>query len=393
MLTIESATRASATESAAVETAIRDSRAYLCYECGKCTSHCPISRFDPGFSPRQTMTQVAQGKAVEILQDPNLWSCLTCSMCETYCPHDVHYSEFTRQMRSAADGSSCGGWCSHGGALQSWMRMMTSPDLKQNRLDWIDEDLRVSEKGEYLYFVGCLPYFDAFFSDIEAASLDIARSTVRLLNAMGIEPVVLPDERCCGHDLLWEGDVDSFEKLGAQNIEQIRASGATKVIASCAECTRTLQMDYPEHFGKLDVEVVHLSELVAEAIESGELKLRGTDATVTYQDPCRLGRHLGVYDAPREVINRIPGVTLQEMTKNRKNAVCCGTSAWTNCDRHSKQIQQDRLNSARNTGADILVTACPKCAIHYKCTMSGNGSNEGPGIQIEDLGVLAARAL
>ena len=375
----------------AIKTVIEHTRASLCYECGKCAAHCPIARFNSDYSPRRTMTEVVQGHAEDLFQNGMVWPCLTCGLCESYCPSNVAYSDFMKKMRGLSD-VSCDS-CSHGGGLQSLMRGMASSELVQNRLDWITEDLQVSEKGEWLYFVGCLPYFDVFFSNLNAASLKIAQSTVRILNALDIQPVVLADERCCGHDLLWEGDVENFEQLAARNLEAIKKSGAKKIVVSCAECARTLRMDYQTYLGKLDFEVVHLTELLAEKIDAGQFSPRGLDRKVTYQDPCRLGRHLGVYDAPRKVMANIPGVELVEMPKNGKDSVCCGTSAWTHCDVHSKQIQTDRLKSASETGADVLVTTCPKCAIHFRCALSDNGMSNDVPIEIEDLEVIVAEAL
>jgi len=377
----------------AVKAAVDRSQAYLCYECGKCTSHCPLSRFDPDYSPRRTVGQVIQGELETLIHSGQLWSCLTCGQCRLYCLSDVRYIEFIRDLRVVAHEQGRQGWCSHAGALQSLMKMMASPDLRQNRLDWVVDDLEIAEEGEYLYFVGCLPYFDRFFADIGAESLKIARSAVRIFNALGIKPVLMKNERCCGHDLLWEGDVASFGALARQNLAEIEKSGVRRIITSCAECARTLALDYPAHFGQLGFEVMHLSEFLAERVASGDLELKGLDRAVAYQDPCRLGRHLGIYDAPRKVMASIPGMQVVEMPRNRKNAVCCGTSAWVHCDLHAKQIQIDRLKSARETGAQVLVTACPKCAIHFQCALSGKGEAEDVRIEIEDLGVLVAEAL
>jgi Fe-S oxidoreductase len=378
----------------AIKAAIKTSKAYLCYECGKCTSKCPIAQFAPEYSPRRTVGRVLRGEEQDLMQNGQLWSCLTCAKCNVYCPSDVDYVGFMKEMRTVAHECGLQGWCSHGGALHSMMKVMTSPDLTQNRLDWVTADMRIAEEGEYLYFVGCLPYFDVFFAEFGVKSLETAKSTVRILNALGIEPVLMKNERCCGHDLLWEGDVENFMKLAELNLAEMKKSGVKKIITNCSECTRTLRKDYPERFGKLDFEVLHLSELLAEKISDGGLELKPNEKVVTYQDPCRLGRHLGTYDAPRSVMASIPGVELREMSKNRKNSVCCGTSAWTNCDRHSKQIQIDRLKSARSTGADVLVTTCPKCEIHFRCALSGNGVVEDEArIEIEDLAVLVAEAL
>jgi len=114
---------------------------------------------------------------------------------------------------------------------------------------------------------------------------------------------------------------------------------------------------------------------------------------VTYQDPCRLGRLSGIYEEPRQVMNAVPGLELAEMGKNRKSAICCGTSGWMNCGTCSKQIQVNRLTEAKKTGADMLVTACPKCQIHFACALKDEDVPAEARIPMKDLAVLVAEQL
>ncbi len=372
---------------------IKKTRAYLCLDCGKCTAICPVSRVNKGYSPRKLLTKALMSSNENVLNDSTLWTCLTCMMCQQRCPSDIDYVQFTKLVRADANSDGQEAKCSHGGALQSLMKIMTAPELKQNRLEWIGSDLKTSDKSEYLYFVGCLPYFDVFFTDIKANSLDSARSTLKILNAFGIEPQVLPNERCCGHDLLWMGDVDNFKRLAEHNINQIRKSGAKKIITSCPECLVSLKLDYPEYFGKMDFEVMHISELIADELSKNKMKLNKVEKKITYQDPCRLGRFLGIYDPPRKVMNSVPGVEFVEMPKSGKNAICCGTSSWVNCDVYSKMIQANRLKEAKNTGAEELITACPKCQIHFSCTQNAEGYPEELKLRIIDLTTLFAEAI
>jgi heterodisulfide reductase subunit D len=389
----------------AIKQIIKNTKAYYCLECGKCTSVCPISRRDPAYSPRLTVERTIWGEGDELLTDALLWSCLTCQHCSTRCPSDVHYVEFIRDLRALARGVGQEGFCSHGEAIQTWMRMMTSPELKQNRLDWLDGDLKVSANSDTVYFVGCLPYYDVLFNKIGAQGVEIARSAVRVLNRLGIEPIILENERCCGHDLLWEGDVADFRKLAGLNIAMLQATGAKRIVTTCPECARTLKVDYPAHVGDLGMEVVHISQLLAGwKLDVGTSppkpalsKVEGLGGIegglkVTYHDPCRLGRHLGVYDAPRQVIEAL-GLELVEMEHSGKNALCCGTSCWTNCGAVNKQIQVDRLREAQATSAELLVTACPKCQIHFKCALDDAQVGEEIGMEIRDLITLVDEAL
>ncbi|PQP33796.1 (Fe-S)-binding protein, partial [Desulfobacteraceae bacterium SEEP-SAG9] len=114
------------------------------------------------------------------------------------------------------------------------------------------------ESGEYFYFVGCLPYFDVTFNYLDLAPLDTAKSILKLLNRMGIEPVISNDERCCGHDALWSGNETIFRELAERNIEVIKSSGAKTVLFSCPEGYVTFKNYYPKYFGELPFEVLHM---------------------------------------------------------------------------------------------------------------------------------------
>jgi Fe-S oxidoreductase len=241
-----------------------------------------------------------------------------------------------------------------------------------------------------MYFVGCLPYFDAVFDELRPDTLDIAKSTVKVLNAAGIRPVVSESERCCGHDLLWSGDVESFRALARQNIKQMKMLGVRKVITSCAECYRTLSRDYKE-LGA-DIEVQHISQAALELVGQGRLKVASSDRKVTLHDACRLGRHSGVYEEPREVLKTI--AQLVEMPRNRVAASCCGVGAFLMCGANSKRIQLERLNEAGGV-AGTLVTECPKCQIHFKCALNDKAiaGPKPPDLEIVDLASLLARSL
>ena len=242
-----------------------------------------------------------------------------------------------------------------------------------------------------LYFVGCLPYYQDFFArDFNFNPISIAVDTVRILNLLGIEPVVLDNERCCGHDLYWLGQHEKFDELGRLNLNQIEESGARTVVTACPECALTLKKLYRERLGDGGFEVKHISELVAENI--GRFRFQPGDMEVTYQDPCRLGRWLGIYDQPRKAMKCIPGIKVLEMPHSRNGAICCGTSNWMNCDAVSRQIQYRRLSEAKSTGAATLVTACPKCQIHFRCAECGDRSVR-VDIEIIDFVSLLARAL
>jgi Fe-S oxidoreductase len=249
-----------------------------------------------------------------------------------------------------------------------------------------------SKKGAVFYWTGCTMYYDAFFPDFGVTTLEGTRASIRLMNGLGIKPVVSPQERCCGHDLLWNGDRKNFELLARHNVKLVADSGAEMLVVSCAECLRTWKLDYEPFFEGRVPRILHISELLAERM--GELKFKGNGARrVTFQDPCRLGRHLGIYDPPRQVLANVPGIELAEMRRSGRGAMCCAGGTWSNCDRFAKQIQVGRLREARATGAEVLVTACPKCQIHFRCAMKDPNLEGDIEIEMRDVAEIVADAL
>lgn len=377
-----------------LEDIIQETKTYYCLECGKCTSVCPVARYDPSFSPRQMIENALLGFGDELLLDKELFSCLTCYTCHQKCPSDIDFPVFVQKARSLAQDNEQHGVCAHSGQLQSLARLMTGPDIKQKRLEWLGKEYRVSENGDVLLWVGCAPYFAPIFEDIEFNALDITRASLKALNSLGIEPRLLANEKCCGHDALWTGDIETFKKLAEYNAAQIKEAGVKKIVFSCPEGYRTFKLDYPNYVD-LGCEVQHISEFLAEKIEQNGVKFKEIKKKVTYQDPCRLGRHLGVYEAPRKVLKSIPGIELVEMKHSGLESICCGTSAFTNCNSYSNMLRAERLCEATETGAELLITACPKCQTHFRCAMTDKGKEHRSTSKIEimDLANLVANAI
>jgi heterodisulfide reductase subunit D len=378
-----------------LEDILQDTKAYYCLECSKCTSICPVAKYDPSYSPRSVIENAMVGLGSENTHDKKLFSCLGCYACSLRCPSDVDYPALMQRMRSLAFDGGEQGCPAHGGFLHSVTRLMARSPYKQRRLEWLTKEYKISDQSDVLYFIGCAPYFDPVFEYLGLRALDVTEASLKIFNRSGVEPMLLPDEKCCGHDALWTGDVETFERLARHNTNLIKEAGVKKIVFSCPEGYRTFKLDYPEHGFDLGCELQHISEFAAEKIEKGELKFREFKKKVTYQDPCRLGRHLGIYSSPRKVLEAIPGIELVEMEKNRECALCCGTSAFTNCDLYSHELRTGRLLEAKATGAEVLVTDCPKCRIHFKCAMNNRGEEKGPDVNIEvvDLANLVASAL
>jgi heterodisulfide reductase subunit D len=352
-----------------------------CLECSNCTGTCPVNRVNPRFSPKQVINRTSMGLGEDFLQSREVWACLGCAQCNTRCPGLIDIAEFNRSFRNRARRSGNLPVESHHGIQQSIARLHRHP-LSQKRTAWAEKTGRFKSTGDYFYFTGCLHYFDITFRYLNISPLDSARSALILLNRIGIEPVISNDEKCCGHDALWGGEEEAFRELALWNLETIKASGAKTVLFSCPEGFSTFKYSYPKYFGALPFEVLHLTEFFSREIPKAGLKLRPSkDGPITYQDPCRLGRQAGIYEEPRELLKLVPGGELVEMERTRENALCCGTSAWTECSSCSKAIQIERLLEAQQTGARTLITACPKCRIHLSCAKLG----EDISIEVKDI--------
>lgn len=341
-----------------------------CMECGVCTGSCPVSYELPSFSPRQIIKRATMAPESEWLQSVGIWACLSCARCSTRCPVEIDFPEFIRSIRNRARDAGYLPQENHHGIFQTISGIHTG-DITQNRIKWAEDAGRFVQKGDYFYFVGCLPYFDVVFRYLNVSPVESARAVLSLLNKVGIEPVISNDERCCGHDALWSGDEEKFRKLARRNIDVIRESGAKVVLTACPEGYTVLKNDYPKYFGHLPFDVVHISEFLADELEKIECSIKSDqNGLVTYHDPCRLGRGSGIYGAPRRLIRMVSDTNLVEMEHSGPNALCCGTSAWMSCSSISKAMQTERLNEALAAGAKTLITSCPKCWIHLTCALN-----------------------
>jgi NADPH-dependent glutamate synthase beta subunit-like oxidoreductase len=205
---------------------------------------------------------------------------------------------------------------------------------------------------------------------------EIPKSVVGILNQNDIIPVVLPQEKCCGHDSLWRGDIDTFKKLAEYNVKLFKEAGVKTLIFSCAEGYYTWKYEYKNLFkgrDEFDFEIYHITEYILKENLLEDITFPTFDKIkVTYHDPCRLGRMSNVFDAPREVLKLIPSVELVEMEDTMQDADCCGVSSYISCNQDSKKLQEKKILQAIETGAEYLITACPKCIAHLNCYLNEN---------------------
>ncbi len=372
---------------------IKETGIYQCLDCGKCTGACPVAETGKPFSPRLAASRVIEkGDSDPYVQD-FIWACLTCGRCDDRCPSGVKFSNFVRLLRSRWIDSGKPGVYSHGGAMFSLMRMMSSPGIRQNRKGFIPAEVKTLSEGKVMYFVGCLPYFDVFFKNLNLNMVRIAVNSLKILNRCNIEPVVLDNERCCGHDLFWAGDQKGFARLAKESYEDIKDHGVEEIITSCPECFYSFSEIFPQVIEGFDLKITHIYELIEEQLkkETDNFGLKLLPLQATLKDSCRLSYYKNTSQALRNISGQIPGLDIIETPDSKIGDFCCGNSAWVGCGAHSKSIQMKRLKASLATGSDLLVTSCPKCLIHLQCTMK-DFCDDG-SIEIKDMVSLFADAL
>ena len=378
-----------------IQRVIRETKVNYCLECGKCTGGCPVARIDEDFSPRRMIEKLFYDLN-GLLFGSEIWNCLTCYICNIRCPSNVKYSEFIRALRGVVVGYKLRDVGMYGTIPTILSEIIEDPQIRRNRLNWIPRKAMIAKRGEIAYFVGCLPYFDVFFEPIDIRGSRIARAMLSILNKVNIAPVILANEKCCGHDALWSGNQEIFEKLAKENIKNLKDAGAHKVLVNCPECLRTLKIDYPEFLGPLDFEVVHISEFLVNLLEKGEIKFKEVPKMkVAYHHSCRLSRHLKIREAPI-ILNKVPGLELVEMERSGENSLCCGGGSWLSCGMVNERLQLINLEDVIAKDVNTMVSACPKCQIHFTCFLKRGGSQipfNGSKLKICDLSIIIDQAL
>jgi heterodisulfide reductase subunit D len=310
--------------------------------------------------------------------------CSTCGFCKERCPLGVDSVKINERLR--VELVKKGFTRLEHDVFTERIRRVHNPygEPHEERMKWLPPKVRVAKKADIAYFVGCTTAY---------RRPEIAEATVRILNAAGVDFIALhPEEWCCGSPALRVGRRDLFLELARHNVDAIRRAGVTRVVTSCAGCYRTLSQDYPEFVGEMPFEFVHASELLAQLIKEGRLKLlKEVPETVTYHDPCHLGRHTGIYEQPREVLNSIPAIKFVEMSKNRENALCCGAGGGVKASfpEFAMQAALRRIEGVQEVGAETIVSTCPFCAHNLKDAIRESSSQ----LKFYDLAELVLKAI
>ncbi|HZM74226.1 MAG TPA: (Fe-S)-binding protein [Candidatus Limnocylindrales bacterium] len=374
-----------------------------CTECGRCQSQCPAWHTEKPLNPKLLIMNLrdhALAKAPYLLAagdeeraklpkdvlaeaarplvgpaaqggviDPDvLWSCVTCGACVEQCPVDIEHVDHIVDMRryQVLIESS---FPSEAGTMLRNLERAGDPWGRgaKARLEWMAglpfevpvlNGESIPDGTDYLLWVGCAGALD-----------DRARKTTRavaeLLHTAGVSFMVLGgEERCTGDPARRMGQELLFQELGRQNVETLNTLGAKRIVVTCAHCFNAISNEYPQLGG--DYEVVHHTQLLSRLVAEGKLvPAHPVEETVTYHDPCYLGRHNRVFSPPRELLGSVPGLTFNEMPRNRETSFCCGAGGarmWME-ESIGTRINEARTDEALATGAEVVTAACPYCIV------------------------------
>jgi len=334
-----------------------------CFQCGLCDVVCPWNRVRT-FSMRKIVRQATFG--MTDIESEDIWLCTSCGMCPQQCPRDVHQIESVVALRRIA--TEYGIFPEPVQPIRTVRASLVAEgnplsEERKHRADWT-EGLSVKpfiEGMEILYFPGCYPSYDPRLRKV-------AKATANILNRAGVDFGILGEkENCCGESIRKTGDEELFKRLAKENIKTFIDNGVKKILVSSPHCYHTFKNEYPEFMANF--EVVHSSQYLFELIDGGRIELsKDYRKNVTYHDPCYLGRHNGIYDEPREILKKIPGLELDEMPESRENSLCCGGGGgriWMETPK-SERFSDLRLDQAIGIGAKVLVTACPYCITNFE---------------------------
>ena len=384
---------------------------FSCLQCGYCRNVCPAyEHFGwESNSPRGKLSAIRSYKQQfpiinkifnEVKLGPEfferLYHCTSCGACDEVCHVNIKLSHLWEEMKE---------WMIEEKGMKpkpahrALYDRISDPDrrnpfydekdpkkdLLEKRGAWLPPDVKISDKPEVLFFAGCTSAYRL---------QPLAQAAVRLLSKANVPFAILgSDEWCCGSPLLRTGQSDIVKKkIARHNIDEIKKRGVSTVVTACAGCYNTIRGDYPKITGKLPFRIYHISVYLEKLIKEKKLTFsKEIKKKVTYHDPCHLGRHAGIFDAPRNIIKAIPGVTLVEMERNRSKSRCCGGGGgfrigYTDI---SEDIAVDRVKEAKATGAELIVTPCPFCVVN----LNAGAKKAGIDIKTVDLGQFLMQAL
>jgi Fe-S oxidoreductase/nitrate reductase gamma subunit len=383
-----------------------------CTACGRCQAQCPAYNSGKPLSPKEVILDLrnymhelaatpvagtgmegAESRQMvgEVIRDETLWACTTCGACVQECPVMIEHIDTIVDMRRHLVMNEARMPETVEQALRS-MEQRSHPwrGTPYTRTSWMEGlDIPVlSEKGgaEYVFWVGCT-------GALMDRNIKVTQAVATILKAAGIDFAVLGEEEVCTGDPARRlGNEYLFQMLAQRNIETLQRYGVKKILTQCPHCFNTLLHEYPQFGGTF--EVIHHTQFVEQLLREGRLKLtKSITQIITYHDSCYLGRHNGIYQAPRDILQQIPGVKTVEMAHNRERGLCCGAGgghAWMD-ENSPRKVNFMRTEEAVRTKADVIGSACPFCLQMFEDGIRGVHAEES--LAVQDLAEIVAKAL
>lgn len=383
---------------------------YACTECGRCQEVCPAYHSGKELNPailihdlKEHLNEVGpdlvagkdnpNGKELigGVISEEVIWGCTTCLACVEACPVFIEHVDTLQDMRRFLVMDQAKVSTEVAKTLDNMENIGNPWGLpNQNRTKWCEgldvPRMKDKKETEYLYWVGCAAALDA-------RNQTVARSMVKILKAANIDFAILgTEESCTGDSARRLGQEYLFQMMAENNIETFGKYQFKKIITTCPHCFNTLGNEYKD-FGT-DYEVIHHSEFIAELIDSGKIKPnKNISQTVTYHDACYLGRHNGIYDAPRSVLSSVTNGKVVEMERSREKGLCCGAGGgmmWSDED-PDQRVNLVRFGDVEASGAGLVSTACPFCNIMLDDARKMKGKEDE--VEVKDIAELIAEAL
>lgn len=376
-----------------------------CTTCGRCSSVCPATAAGKALDPRAVVLKLsdlvtrqtkANGakppSAFDTIRDQELWDCTTCGACVYECPVDIEVFDkiidLRRQLVDLGRISPAARVCLEGlgGRQNPW-------DYPPHQRELWHDTLRVpiaggERKPEWIYWVGCAGAF-------EPAAQSISRAVVEILRQAKVDFAILgSEERCTGDPARRLGDEALFQSFRKSNLETLRKFGVRRIVTHCPHCLNTFRNEYPDGDSP-EFEVVHHSQLLSRLLAEGRIRLTREipDKLVTFHDPCYLGRHNGEYEAPRNVVDGLPGVKRVEMKRSRDRSFCCGGGGgqmWLESS-GTQRVENVRLAEALETRATLVATGCPFCKVMLETASVTTGRQEE--VKVRDIAELVIETM
>jgi Fe-S oxidoreductase/nitrate reductase gamma subunit len=373
-----------------------------CTRCGRCQDVCPAYASEKPLSPKQLIQdlkgeweRVAAGVKNEdgiidkVIQEETLWSCTACLNCQVTCPVSIPTFDKNIEMRRYLT-LTLSKTTSETRLLFKNLQQKNDPYGmgKRQRTEWT-EGLGIKTVGEeeveYLYWVGCV-------ASLDDRNRKVAKAFATILNKAGVSFGILgQEETCCGDPARRCGNEELYLGLAQGNVELLNELGVKKIITTCPHCYHTLKNEYPQIGGKF--EVYHQSEIIWKLIQEGKISLNpSVEGTITYHDPCYIGRANGIYEQPRNVLDKVKQGQFVEMGRNHDSSFCCGGGGgriWM--EEHHKRINHLRMDEAIGISANTVVTACPYCLIMMEDAIKDKEKSET--MKALDLAEVVAKSL